>query len=203
MNLHFFHSMAVCVVAAGAFAVFPGCASSPPDAGAAVTSMDAFGVEVAKVKDSIDGAVQALEAVVATEPSDIRANFDAYKKSVAALDRQASVVRKRAEEMRAKGDEFFKEWEPPKNVTPERRAELTASYAKIKEATTLAKDQFVPFLKSMKDIESYLELDLSLTGINSMGDLAKGARDNGAAVKSSIDAVLVQVNSVRGMVSTK
>jgi hypothetical protein len=202
MSLHFFQSIAICVVATGVFAVDSGCASSP-DAGATVTSMDTFGIEVAKVKDSIDGAIKSLEAVVTTEPSDIRANFDAYTKSVAALDKQAGVVRKRAEDMRTMGDEFFKEWEPPKNVTPERRAELTASYAKIKQDMTLAKEQFTPFLKSLKDIQSYLELDLSLTGINSTVDLAKSARDNGATVKSSIDAVLVQVNSVRGMLSTK
>lgn len=201
MSLRFFRSMALCVVAAGAFTVFSGCASSP-DAEATVASMNTFGVELAKVKDSIDDAVKALEAVVGTEASDIRVNFDAYTKSVAALDRQAQVVRKRAEEMRTMGDEFFKEWEP-ENVSPERRTELTASYASIQEDTTLAKEQFTPFLQALKDIESYLALDLSLTGIKSMGELTKKAKDNGAKVKTSIDAALVQVNSVRGMLSTK
>ena len=201
MSLRFFRSMALCVVAAGAFTALSGCASSP-DAGATVASMNTFGVELAKVKDSIDDTVKALEAVVGTEASDIRVNFEAYTKSVAALDRQAQVVRKRAGEMRTMGDEFFKEWEP-EDVSPERRAELTASYAKIQEDTTLAKEQFTPFLQALKDIESYLELDLSPTGINSMGELTKKAKDNGAKVKTSIDAALVQVNSVRGMLSTK
>jgi DUF2959 family protein len=202
MNLHFFRSMAICVVAAGAFAVSSGCASAP-DAKSTVVSMDTLGVETAKAKDSIDGTIKALEAVVGTQAGDIRVNFDAYTKSLAALDRQANVIRKRAEEMKAGGDKFFKEWETPENMSPERRAELTASYAKIKEDMTLAKEQFTPFLKSLKDIESYLKLDLSPTGISSMGDLAKQAKDNGAKVKSSIDAVLVQMNSVRGMLSTK
>jgi len=70
-------------------------------------------------------------------------------------------------------------------------------------AVQLGGEQFTPFLKSLKDIESYLALDLSPTGIKAMGDLAKQARDNGDKVKSSIDAVLVQVNSVRGMLSTR
>ena len=202
MSLRFFRFMAPCLVATGAFTVLSGCASSP-DAGATVASMNTFGVELAKVKDSIDDTIKALEAVVGTEASDIRVNFDGYKKSLAALDRQAKVVRKRAEEMRTMGDDFFKEWEAPENMSPERRAELTASYAKIQQDTTLAKEQFTPFLQSLKDIESYLELDLSPTGINSMGDLTKKAKDNGARVKTSIDAALVQVNSVRGMLSTK
>jgi hypothetical protein len=202
MTLHFFRCMALCVAAAGALAFSPGCASSP-DAEATVGSMSTFGVEVAKVKDSIDGTLKALEVVVGTQPSDIKANFDAYSNSVKALDKQANVVRQRAIEMKAMGDEFFKEWEAPATVTPERRAALTTSYGKIKEDMALAKEEFTPFLNSLKDIESYLRLDLSLKGIQATGDLEKKAKDDGARVKSRIDAVLVQLNSVRGMLSTK
>jgi Protein of unknown function (DUF2959) len=202
MNHHFFRSMAICVVAAGAFALSSGCASSP-EAGETVASMDTFGVEVVKVKDSIDHALKSLDALVASQPSDIRGNFDTYSSSVTGLDHQANVVRERADEMKKMGDEFFKEWEPPEHVTPERRAALSASYDKIKEDMTLAKEEFTPFLNSLKDIEGYLKLDLSPHGINSMGELSKKARENGTKVKSSIDAVLVQVNSVRGMIPTK
>jgi Protein of unknown function (DUF2959) len=202
MTLHFFRSMALWIVAAGVFALPTGCASSP-DAKSTVGSMSTFGVETAKVKDSIDGSVKSLEVVVGSQPGDIKSNFDAYAKSVKALDRQAKVVRERANEMKVMGDEFFKGWEPPASVSPERRAELTASYAKIKEDMTLAKEDFAPFLNSLKDIESYLRLDLSLKGIHSTADLVKKAKDDGARVKSRIDAVLSQLNSVRGMLSTK
>jgi len=202
MNLSFVRSLAIWIAAAGAFTVSSGCESSP-DAKETVDSMNTFGVQVAKVKDSIDHTLKALEDVVGTEPSDIRTNFDAYQKSVAALDKQANVVRKRAEEMKALGDEFFKEWETPESMTPERRSQLNASYAKIKSDMTMAKEQFTPFQKSLKDIESYLKLDLSPTGINSMGELVKKAKHDGGQVKSHIDAVLVQLNSVRGMISTK
>lgn len=202
MTLQLFRSMALCLVAAGLFAVSPGCASSP-DAKTTVDSMSTFGVELAKVKDSIDGTVRALEAVVATQPSDLKSNFDGYSKSVKALDKQANVVRSRADEMKEQGNEFFKEWEGSESVSPDRRAELNASYAKIKEEMTLAKEGFTPFLKSLKDIESYLKLDLSLKGVHSTSDLVKKAKEDGAQVKSRIDAVLVRLNTVRGVLSTK
>lgn len=182
MNLSFVRSMAIWIAAAGAFTVSSGCASSP-DAKETVDSMNTFGVQVAKVKDSIDHTLKALEDLVGTEAGDIRTSFDAYSKSVAALDKQANVVRKRAEEMKAMGDEFFKEWETPENMSPERRSQLNASYAKIKEDMTVAKEQFTPFLQSLKDIESYLKLDLSPTGINSMGELV--AKANTPAARSS------------------
>ena len=193
--------LATCLVLAGALAVSPGCASSS-DAKQTVDSMGDFGLEVAKVKDSIDNATRSLETVAGSQPGEINANVQAYSKAVAALDKQAKVVRGRAEEMRSKGDEFFKEWEP-ENVSADRRVQLTASYAKIKQDMTVAKDEFTPFLAALKDVEGYLKVDPSVKGVDSVGALVDKAKDIGARVKSRIDAVLSQVNSVRGMVSTK
>jgi hypothetical protein len=164
--------------------------------------MGTFGLEVAKVKDSIDTTVKALESVVGSQPADITANLDAFAKTVAALDGQAEIVRSHAEQMRSKGDEFFKEWEDPESVSPEHRAELTAAYATIKTDMDSARVAFTPFLASLKDIESYLKVDPSPKGIHSMSDLVKKAKGNGVQVKTQIDEVLVQVNSVRGMLKT-
>jgi len=192
---------ATCLVIAAAFAVSPGCSSSP-DAAATVDSMTAFGLEIAKAKDSIDNTVAALRAVVASQPGEINVNVTAYTKTVTNLDAHAKVVRGRAEEMTAKGDLFFKDWEALASVSAERRAGLTASYAKIKTDMTAAREEFTPFLAALKDIDSYLEVDPSPTGIGTITELVRQARVTGASVKTRIDAVLVQVNSVRGMLST-
>jgi len=194
--------VALSIAVVGAFAIPTGC-SSTPDAKETVDSMGSFGHEVAKVKDSLDSALTALDAVVASQPGDISGNVTLYSKMVSALDAQAKVVKSRAEEMKSKGDEFFKEWEAPETMTPERRAELTAAYGKIKENMAAAKEGFTPLLASLKDIESYLKVDPSTKGISAMGELVKKAKDNAGHVKTRIDAVLTQVNSVRGMLSTK
>jgi hypothetical protein len=182
--------------------------SSAPDASATVDSMGSFGVATAKAKDSIDDTIKALETLVATAPADLKARLESYSKCLAALDEQAKVVRGHADEMKASGDAFFKEWESgaseaSASVNPERRTQLSASYSRIKDDMTLARDEFTPFLASLKDIESYLTLDPSQQGINSMVNLVKTAKANGAKVKSRIDAVLMQMNSVRGMLSTR
>ena len=177
MSLPFFRSVVLCLAAAGACAVVPGCSSSP-DAKETVGSMNEFGVEIAKVKDSIDASLQAL-------------------------DKQANLVRGRAEEMKSKGDDFFADWDDDAHVTPERREELKASYARIKEEMVLAKEEFTPFLASLKDIEKYLRLDLSPKGLESTATLVKQAQEHGARVKSRIDGVLMRLNTVRGMLSTK
>ena len=195
--------MTVCLAAA-LLPVATGC-SSGPDVDTTVDRMSVFGTETAKANDCIDGTIRALEALVATQGSDLKVPFDAYSKSLTALDQQASLVRTRADEMKATGDEFFAQWEADANATvsPERRAELSASYAGIKEDMANAGPAFTPFLASLKDIHNYLKLDLSVTGINAMGELVKKASSDGARVKSRIQAVLVRLNTVRGLLSTK
>lgn len=201
--LQSFLPLAVCLATAALF-VTSSCTSGP-DVKDTVDSMDSFGTETAKVKDSIDQTLQALNALVATQASDLKVPFDAYTKSVTALDAQAEVIRARAAEMRATGDDFFAKWEADSSteVSPERRAQLSATYGRIKEDMAEAGILFTPFLASLKDIQSLLKLDLTVTGINSVGELVKKANSDGAQVKSSIEAVHTQLNSVRGMLSTK
>jgi hypothetical protein len=185
-----------------ALALSYGCASGP-NARDTVDSMSAFGNETAKVKDTINQAVKSLETLTSSQAGDIRNNLDAYSKSVAELDGQANRVRDTAEKMKANGDAYFKDWEGSETITPERHAELSAAYARIKDDMAVAEEDFGPFMASLKDVQSYLTLDPTLKGINSMGGLAQKARDNSATVNSQLDTVLKDLNSVRGMLSAK
>ena len=196
-------SLAFRLAAVAALALSYGCASSGPNAKDTVESMSAFGNETAKAKDAINQAVKSLETLTSSPAADIRMNFDAYSGAVAALDDQAKLVKANADKMQANGDLFFKNWEGSETVTPDRRAELSAGYARIKDDMAAAKDSFVPFMASLKDIQSYVNLDQTLKGINSMSGLAQKARDNSVTVNSQLDAVLKDLNSVRGMLSTK
>lgn len=195
-------SSAFRVVLMAALALAYGCASGP-NARDTVDSMSAFGNETAKVKDTINQAVKSLETLTSSPAGDIRNNLDAYSKSVAALDGQANLVKDRAEKMKANGDLYFKDWEGSETITPERHAELSASYARIKDDMAVAEDDFGPFMASLKDIQNYLTLDPTLKGVNSMGGLVQKAKDNSATVNSQLDTVLKDLNSVRGMLSTR
>lgn len=194
------HSTTICsVLVAAALAGSTGC-SSAPSAHATTESMGSFGVSTAKAKDSIDAAIKALETLVESQPADIKTQLDAYAKTLAALEEESKAVKGHADEMKANGDAFFKQWEDASaTVSQASHAELSASYAKIKGDMGAARDEFTPLLESLKDIESYLRLDPSSKGLESVAPLVKTAKDNATKVKSSIDAVLQQVNSVRGM----
>ena len=196
-------SVAFRAAVVAATALLYGCASSGPNARDTVDSMGAFGTETAKAKDTINMAVTSLETLTSSQAADVKANFDAYSKAVTALDDQAKLVKANADKMKANGDLFFKDWEGSETITPERRAELSASYAKIKAHMTVAKESFVPFMACLKDIQSYVSLDPTLKGVNSMGGLVQKAKENSVTVNSQLDTVLTDLNSVRGMLPTK
>jgi hypothetical protein len=179
-----------------------GCASNP-NAKGTVDAMGSFGIEMAKGKDSIDSAVRALDALPVGSPDGLKSRYQTYTKSFDALDAQAKIVREHADKMKSEGDAYFKAWEGNKTPAAERQAELGASYAKIKEEMAAAKEGFAPFFASLKDINSYLSLDLSPKGLETVAPLIAKAKDNGANVKTRLDAVMTQVNSVRGMLETK
>ncbi len=190
------------VVIVASMAVAGGCASKPT-AKSTVESMSTVGNETAKAKDSIDSAVKALETLTASKADEVKANLASYSAAVAALDSQAKVVKTNADLMKSEGDGFFKDWTGSAEVTPERQAQLTAAYGKIKTEMAAARDAFTPFLASLKDVQSYVALDPTLKALDSISPLVSKARDNSAAVKSQLDAVLNDLNSVRGMLSTK
>ena len=136
MHFQIARVVTACVVA-GVISVGFGCKSSP-DSKQTADSMNTFGVEIAKTKDAIDASVKALEVVVASEAADIKANVASYSREVGNLDKQAKVVRARANEMKSIGDEFFKDWDASEKVSKEKRAELNASYKRIKEEMAAA-----------------------------------------------------------------
>jgi chromosome segregation ATPase len=175
-----------------------GCASSPT-AKETSDSMSALGNELAKAKDTLDSTTRSLEKLTASQASDIPGNLDAYTKSVQSLDSQASTIKRLADEMKADGDVFFKEWKGADKVTPERRAALSASYAKLKESMASTRDSFAPLLASLKDVQSYVSLDPTLKGIQSMSPMVKKANDNSAKVKAQVDALMKELNGIRGM----
>ena len=66
-----------------------------------------------------------------------------------------------------------------------------------------AKEEFGPFITSLKDIQTYLGLDLTANGLQGVGPLSTKAKDAGARVKENIDAVVKDCETVRGLLSQK
>jgi hypothetical protein len=203
MTHHFWRALRAATIL-GAFFSLAGC-SSGPDATETIDSLGKFGQETARISDGVESALKSLETLVGTPGEDLKTPYQAYAKSVDALEEQAKVVKVHAADLQAKGNDFFKAWEADaaETVTPERRAKLAEAYAKIKSESMKARDGFDPFLAALKDVKGYLALDLTRKGVDSMKDQTAKARAAGTGVQSSIAAVVQQTNYVRGMLPAK
>jgi uncharacterized protein YhaN len=200
-----------CLVAALALA--SGCSSTGPERAVQATdSIDALVAEMAKVKGGVDQSLSALDNMVNKPSANLKGQFDAYSQSVAALDGHAKAVGDRVAAMKGRGDDYFKAWEETsaslsseemRQYSEERRGKLSAAYADIQEKTGKTKDDFGPFIASLKDIQTYLGLDLTANGLQGVGTLVEKAQAAGTKVKENIDAVTKDCETVKGLLSQK
>lgn len=161
--------------------------------------------EIIDVKKAVDGTLAALDKIVATAATDPRKAFKEFNKSVPKIDSAAAKARKRAEEMQARGKEYFTTWEKGlsdvndpqiRKLAEERKAKLQATFDSIKANLAPAKEQFNTWLTHCKDVQKYLSQDLSIEGIEAAKDLLAKSKQDGVAVQASLDKVITDLNTV-------
>jgi len=180
-----------------------GCASSSGYKQADRTSDQMGGLrsELDKGKTQISKTITALNDLQGT--SNPAAAFESYRKELKATDALAQRVRKRADEMRKKGAEYFKAWEKQleelssddlRRRASERRTELLAAFDRISEASQALSEAYGPLMDDLTDIETFLSVDLTPAGINTISDVIKKAGKDAAVVNKRIDDVIEQID---------
>jgi outer membrane murein-binding lipoprotein Lpp len=164
-----------------------------------------FRESIVNGKKAIDETVQALDQIAATANSNPRKAFEQYSKSLANLESAAAEAIKRAEEMRAKGQEYFKQWEQQlaqvqnpeiRAMAQQQRAKLQSSFDSIKQYAQPLKAQFQPWLSDLRDLRTYLSNDLTTSGVDAAKSLFAKTRTEGIEVQKSMDALVAELNTV-------
>jgi hypothetical protein len=147
----------------------------------------------------------ALDKIVATATTDPRKAFGAFDKAVPNVDDAAKKAKKRAEDMKAKGQDYFKDWEKElgevknpdiRRLAEERKAKLQATFGSIKGFMEPARDQFNSWLGNLKDLRTYLSNDLTIGGIDAAKDLIAKTKTEGHAVQQTLDKVIAELNTI-------
>jgi flagellar biosynthesis chaperone FliJ len=161
--------------------------------------------EIIDVKKAVDTAMAALDKIVAQAAADPRKAFKEFDKSVPKIEAAAAKARKRADEMRASGKEYFAAWEKglaevndPKvrELAQQRKEKLQATFDNIKNHLTPAKEQFNSWLTNCKDLQKYLSQDLTIAGIDAGKDLFAKTKTDGMALQQTLDKVITELNTV-------
>ena len=169
-----------------------------------------FKEEILNGKKAIDETMKALDGIAVSASTDPRKAYETYAKSVSNLESTAGKVRKRSESMQEKGKAYFTAWEQQlaqvknpeiQKLAQERKAKLSEAFDNIKTVAEPLKAKFDPWMSDLKDLQTYLSNDLTVTGIDSAKSLFQKTRSQGMEVQSSMDKLVDELNSISAAIT--
>lgn len=164
-----------------------------------------FRTEINKGKQAIDATMQSLGQIAATANTDPRAAFLQYKKDLSNLESVTAKVRKRSQEMKAQGDLYFKQWQQQmatvqnpeiRKVAEEQKAKMQTTFDNIQKYTDPLKAKFDPWLADLRDLRTYLNNDLTVSGIDAARALFEKTQTEGTDIQKSMDGLVTELNNV-------
>jgi hypothetical protein len=173
-----------------------GCASTGNDKSAsAVKSLAKSSSLIDKCTVLIDQTQARLNDLVSNPNPDLRKQFDAFNSSVNDLGSTAQEVSSKADEMKAQGAAYFTKWdeetakmqnEDIRHRSQERKQEVAANFARISQQYDDTKTAFRPFLSDLRDVQNFLNTDLTAGGLAAIKDVAAKSASDAIPLKESI-----------------
>jgi len=164
-----------------------------------------FRAEVNRGKQAIDATMQSLGQIAATANTDPRPAFNQYKKDLTNLELATARVRKRSAEMKVKGDAYFKQWQQQiatvqnpeiRKLSEEQKAKMQATFDSIQQHTEPLKARFDPWISDLKDLRTYLNNDLTVSGIDAARGLFEKTQTEGTEIQKAMDALVAELSKV-------
>lgn len=167
-----------------------------------IESMSKTREEIDKAKLQKDKTMAALAQLAGQPQADFKKTFKKFSDELKKLDKSAEKVRKLATDMRAKNQEFFKVWEKElsniqnpdlQQKAGERRTQAVKQFEDLSPVFQSTRESFVSLMAGLEDIQNYLALDLSPTGIATISDMVKEAQAHNQAVDQGLAQVKQQM----------
>jgi hypothetical protein len=168
-------------------------------------SIAEFRDEIVNIKKEVDNTMSALDKIVTTAATDPRKAFKDFDKAVPKIDDAAKKAKKRSEDIKARGQAYFKDWEQDlegvnnpeiRKLAEDRKAKLQATFGSIRGFMEPARDQFNSWLADLKDLQKYLGNDLTIAGIDAAKELIAKTRNEGQGVQQTMDKVIAELNTI-------
>jgi hypothetical protein len=128
-------------------------------------------------RQEIEKTLDSYNALFKSDLADPRAAYKSVEKGIEKSEKQRSVVRKNIDEMKVEAEAYFQSWNQSlqqisnqdlRKRSEQRMAETRGHFDGVLNAVSDARDQYEPFIASLKDQWTYLGHDLNPTGIASL-----------------------------------
>jgi hypothetical protein len=190
-----------------------GCSSSSGYKEGAKTSERVM--TVSRTLEDASAQVGKVEASLskltsASAGANLQPLFKDYSSNLDRLDAMANDARKRADEMRAKGASYFKEWdaelaqihnEDIKSRSAQRRTEVEQAFQRVSDKSQTLRDAYRPLMSDLQDIRTALNNDLTTGGVSSIKPVAQRVAGEADSVKKAIAALAAEYESLGARMS--
>ncbi|HAW07581.1 MAG TPA: hypothetical protein DCW42_00155 [Bacteroidetes bacterium] len=192
--------------------ILTGCGSSTgmQRSEKATTSMETFDNDIKLVVAQIDATNASLNDLTRSSQSDVKKAFDLYKKQVSKIEDLQKSFAKHADEMNARGKDYFDEWQKDgdkyknpaiQQLSEQRQQELADIYGQIARNSLGVKEAFQTYVSDAKQVLNYLSNDLTPKGIEAIAPTSQKVIYDGDNLKYSIKNVQTAVDRARAEMS--
>lgn len=213
MKLRFPSAVIFTAVLLGAITFLTGCATTKTPPTPSTTSMDratkttnlmqTVEGDYQQASEQIDATRASLEDLIKPGQTDMKRAYVAYGENVGKMEKLGKRLDMHTEQMRARGNEYFAEWESSytspeiRELSERRRNEMREVYAKIPEASIGVSGALKSYLTDIRDIQTYLSNDLTPQGIETIRPIAERAVRDGDNLKETVKPVLAAIDRVK------
>ena len=178
--------------------------AASPASGGASASVGQLRTELSRGQRQVDETVAAL-ASLPVQQANLTPALQAMDKEIAETEAQAQVIRDRVRDMQARAATYRVNWEgDTSNITdPELKAAAAQRSAMIQERFDAlskqmleARDAYQPFIKDLKEVQTYLRNDPTPTAVTGAQNILNRASENGKALSTKLGALVNEVNAM-------
>jgi hypothetical protein len=194
-----FNRIAASVFAFASIIAFGGCSNTPKvENEAATEGIQAVVDQLNVAQGEIDKVLASIDALQA--PGDMKTAYANYVAAVGSVRKAGERVRDRREAMQAKRDEYIARWQKELESisNPDVKAALVERKELVSAEVATVRDDYLPFLKNLEEIQKALALDLNPSGIAAMKKPLDQARADGLKLKASISRLQGELNRIIG-----
>jgi hypothetical protein len=187
-------SLAAATVAATLLAT--GCASTGYDKGnITAANIQSASDRIAALPGQIDATLASLNGLVTQPQADLRPQYKEFAANVADVESAAKDLAASRSNLAARQKEFFAKWDEElaqiqnpdiKARSQGRKEQVSQQLMTIKTSYAQADIVFKPFLADLQDVQKYLSVDLTASGIAAIKDPVAKASQDAVPLKASL-----------------
>jgi hypothetical protein len=172
----------------------------------ATTTMQTMENDIKLVAVQLEATGGSLDELMKPGQSDVKKAFSLYTDNVSKLESMDKGFAKHADEMKARGKNYFEEWQKEgdkyknpqiQELSEQRRLQLGEIYGKIAENSIGVNEAFKAYISDAKEIQNYLSNDLTSKGIEAIATTAKKVVERGENLRIAIKNVQAAIENAR------